>query len=133
VAGFTRRDETTCQTLLSGFRPGRKGIQIFAASERKDSWEHAEARNVLGGCLLDLRRYDEAEPMLVETWEVIKDGGGVRRTIMIEAARARMVKLYQALRKPDKAAEYLNYVSRSYNPQDFGIYLSRSAHRPIKK
>lgn len=110
----------------------REGTQIFAASEQKDSWEHAEARNVLGGCLLDLRRYDEAEPLLAETWEVIKDGGGVRRMIMIEAARSRMVRLYQALRKPDKVTQYGNYVSANYTAHEFSIYLSRTAHRPIK-
>ncbi len=111
----------------------REGTQIFAASEQKDSWEHAEARNVLGGCLLELQKYDEAEALLVETWQVIKDGGGVRRMIMIEAARARMVRLYQALRKPDKVAQYGSYVSANYTAEEFAIYLSRSAHRPIKK
>ena len=111
----------------------REGVQIFAASEQKDSWEHAEARNVLGGCLLELRRYDEAEPVLVESWEGIKTGGGVRRIIRIQAARARLVKLYQVLRQPHKIVQYRDYVSPSYSPQEYAIYLSRSSHRQIRK
>lgn len=82
----------------------REAVAIFRQAT-PDSWRVADAESVLGGCLAAQKRYAEAEPMLVRAYEALaKDqGDGSRRA---GEALDRVVVLYKAWGKPERAAEY---------------------------
>ncbi len=65
----------------------------------------ADAESVLGACLTKQRRYEEAEPLLVNSYARLKDdeGDGAKQA---DAARQRIVDLYMAWGRPEKAAAY---------------------------
>jgi serine/threonine-protein kinase len=88
----------------------REALVIFRQA-KPPSWRVADAESVLGGCLAARRRFGEAEPLLVGAYEALaKDpGDGSRRA---GEARARVVVLYKAWGKPERAAEYAVKVSR---------------------
>lgn len=68
-------------------------------------WKTAKTESVLGACLTGQGKYDEAEQHLLHGYPIIaKDRGpGHRRTI---EAIQRVINLYEAWNKPDKAAKY---------------------------
>ncbi len=82
----------------------RQALTIMRQA-RMPPWRIADARSVLGHCLIGQGRYEEAEPLLVDSYPVIRDakGGGSRYT---RDALARVAALYQAWGKPDEAARY---------------------------
>jgi tetratricopeptide (TPR) repeat protein len=74
-----------------------------------DDWATFNARALLGGCLLDQRKYAEAEPLLLKGQEGMKQ----RRDRMpadakdhLPRALARLVELYEATGKADEAARW---------------------------
>ncbi len=83
----------------------REGVDVMRKTLVEGSWETANAESVLGGCLVALHQYDEAEPLLVKSYPIIKARLG-ERNIQTQRALDRLIDLYQALGKPDKAAEY---------------------------
>jgi tetratricopeptide (TPR) repeat protein len=68
-------------------------------------WLSAQARGTLGHCLLAQRRFDEAEPLLLECFEALKAARGPSFA-GTRAARDRLVALYQAWGKPDQVARW---------------------------
>ncbi|MBC6951075.1 tetratricopeptide repeat protein, partial [candidate division KSB1 bacterium] len=65
----------------------------------------ARAESVLGGCLLALHKFDEAEPLLLSGYETLKvkrgdDDALTRRT------RALLYQLYRAIGKAQQAAQF---------------------------
>ncbi len=69
------------------------------------AWKTANAQNALGDCVLRLGWVDEAEPLLVESYPVLKAKFGQSEEHTTRAIR-RLVRLYDALGEPGRAAEY---------------------------
>jgi serine/threonine protein kinase/tetratricopeptide (TPR) repeat protein len=65
----------------------------------------AESESVLGECLTLLNRYEEAQPLLVGSYPVLKSQTG-ETSKETRGALQRIVSLYEAWGKPDKAARY---------------------------
>ena len=65
----------------------------------------AETQSVLGGCLAAEGRYEEAEPLLVESLPIIHDRWGKQQKHTLKALD-RIVSLYEAWDKPQKAAQF---------------------------
>ncbi len=68
-------------------------------------WIDADTKRLLGHCLIKLRSYEEAEPLLLESYSVIRAhfGDDDRRT---EATRRWLFELYKAWGKPQQAKQY---------------------------
>jgi hypothetical protein len=71
----------------------------------EDAWLLADAKGTLGECLGAQGRYAEAEPLLVESYEVLKTSQ-VPGSFRIKEASSRLVRLYDAWHKPEQAAQY---------------------------
>jgi serine/threonine-protein kinase len=69
------------------------------------NWQIADAESVLGGCLAALRRFGDAEPLLVDGYTILKAKRG-EHDKQTERALARLIHLYSLWGKPDKAAAY---------------------------
>ena len=83
--------------------------ECLAIRERKepDSWATFEAKSLLGGALLGQENYAEAEPLLLEGYEGMKQREA-RMTVperrrLTEAAEL-LVRLYEAINQPKQAA-----------------------------
>jgi len=77
--------------------------------ESPDDWETFNARSLMGGCLLGQRKYAEAEPLLLSGYEAMKAREDKMPEVgkpRIKEALTRLVQLYEAWGKPDKAAEW---------------------------
>lgn len=60
---------------------------------------------MLGECLTAQQRYAEAEPLLLESYPVLKAKLGEQHARTVDALR-RLVALYEAWGQPDKASDY---------------------------
>jgi tetratricopeptide (TPR) repeat protein len=68
-------------------------------------WSAAVAESRLGGCLIALEQFNEAETLLLTSYQTLEDARGTPPTHRVEA-RERIVKLYETWGKPDKAAAW---------------------------
>jgi hypothetical protein len=93
------RDGLRIRLLAPTLVPNRRRILP------EDDWSVAATRSLLGAALTALARYDEAETVLLEA---IRDLDATtpppRRDL--DATIARLVDLYRAWGRPDKAAQY---------------------------
>jgi tetratricopeptide (TPR) repeat protein len=82
-----------------------EAIDVLRKTFPEDHWQIANAQGLLGGCYTKLKRYDEAEDLLLRSYRIIDQQFGEkhRRT---QAVLRRIVELYEAWEKPEKAAEY---------------------------
>jgi tetratricopeptide (TPR) repeat protein len=92
----------------------REALQIRQKTLYKGHWRTADAESLLGDCLSALGRYAEAEPLLLGSYEKLKDVQGRR----MREALDRIVKLYEAWGKPEKAAEWRAKRDKSAKPGD---------------
>lgn len=81
----------------------RQADTIRRSWDRTSDWEYAKNLSLLGAALTGLTRYDEAEELLLKSYPVIRDDRTPQHRRTHEAI-ARIVKLYDAWGKPDKAA-----------------------------
>ncbi len=65
----------------------------------KDSWVLAEVKGALGECLMAQKRYAEAEPLLIESYESFKQSQ-VEQSFRIKEARDRLAAMYERWNKP---------------------------------
>ncbi len=73
----------------------------------KDDWQTAEAHSLLGAALTELGRYEEEETHLLEGHAGLDASApGGRRPRYLPRSIERLVYLYDAWDKPEKAAEY---------------------------
>jgi len=82
-----------------------------AIRERKlpDHWSTFNAQSLLGGCLLGQEKYEEAEPLLLSSYEGMrqrKDTIPAAGKTRLNEALERLVQLYEAWGKPEQAAEW---------------------------
>jgi eukaryotic-like serine/threonine-protein kinase len=82
----------------------RKSLKIFGT--KPNSWRIADAEGVLGSCLAAQGRFQEAEPLLIHSYAVLAEdsGDGAKQ---VPEVRKRIVDLYNAWGKPERAAAYL--------------------------
>jgi hypothetical protein len=59
----------------------------------------------LGQCLTTQKRYAEAEPLLLESYRILKSAAGDRDPYTVET-RQGLKTLYEAWHKPEKAVSY---------------------------
>lgn len=90
----------------------RECLEILQKSLPKGHRRTAEAESVLGSCLTALKRYQEAEPLLVESYSIIKAKSGEQSRRTVEALK-RIIDLYEAWDKPDKASTYRTMLKKS--------------------
>ncbi len=79
-----------------------EAMAIFRGSQG-DPWRVADAESVLGSCLAGQGRFSEAEPLLLRSLPVLQKDSG---PTYASAAAQRIVDLYTAWGKPERAAEY---------------------------
>jgi hypothetical protein len=68
-------------------------------------WQIETIKSLLGGCLVADHQYAAAEPLLLESYPIIRSSFGEPHPRTQVAAR-RLVDLYNAWGKPQKAAPY---------------------------
>ena len=83
----------------------REALEIRRKALPEGDWRTAETESQLGGCLVALGRYAEAEPLLVDSHPILEAwrGASFWRTV---AALDRIIELYDAWDRADKADEY---------------------------
>jgi serine/threonine protein kinase/Tfp pilus assembly protein PilF len=83
----------------------RQSIELNRKVFPEKDWQIETIKSLLGGCLVADHRYAEAEPLLLESYPVILATFGASHGRTQVAAR-RLVDLYTAWGKPEKAAPY---------------------------
>jgi eukaryotic-like serine/threonine-protein kinase len=119
-AGMEGTDHTIVLNTLARLRlkqrrpadaehPARRSLAI--ADERfPDLWLRFDSLSLLGGAISGQNKYTEAEPMLINGYEGLREREAripfLRRKTLPAEAGARIVELYEAWGKKDKAAEW---------------------------
>jgi tetratricopeptide (TPR) repeat protein len=83
----------------------RESLDLRRRALPPGHWLIASAESTLGSCLTAERRYREAEPLLLHGFEGLKSARGSEHGLTAEARR-RLVALYEAWRRPDRAAAW---------------------------
>jgi hypothetical protein len=83
-------------------RPDRPQAMVFGGAHRNS---RIPSVTLLGECLSAQKRFAEAEPLLVESYQVLKDVQ-VPRSPILRNARERLVTLYTDRGKPSEATPY---------------------------
>jgi len=83
----------------------REAVQLRVASLPKGHYWIALADNALGECLTIEKRYGEAEPLLLESYQSLKSSQGATNP-RTRLAGQRLVTLYEAWGRPDVASRY---------------------------
>ncbi len=65
----------------------------------------AIASSIWGECLVALQRYDEAEPLLIESYQTLKTSQGPHNP-RTKVALRRLIALYESWQKPELASQY---------------------------
>jgi serine/threonine protein kinase/tetratricopeptide (TPR) repeat protein len=82
-----------------------EALRLRVESLPKGHFWTALARDALGECLTTQKRYAEAEPLLVESYDTLNSHLGRHDPRTLEALR-RLLGLYRAWNKPERAAQY---------------------------
>ena len=83
----------------------RQALAILQAGLPEGHFRIALARGGLGGSLVDQGRYDEAEPLLLESHPVLEKERGPQDSNTLRVA-SDLVALYDGRGEPEKAAPY---------------------------
>ena len=75
----------------------------------------AEVIGELGSCLIALHRYDEAEVLLLDAYQIVLAAKGAPQSLITDAVR-RLVRLYEQRAKPEEAARFARLLPR--DPDD---------------
>jgi tetratricopeptide (TPR) repeat protein len=89
--------------------PPLREAQLIRQKATPHAWQCYEATSLLGGVLLGQGRYAEAERLVVEGYQRMKDheaGIYAPDRFRLREAAERVVRLYQAWNKPDQAAAW---------------------------
>jgi serine/threonine-protein kinase len=84
----------------------REALALRKQALPEGSWEIAEAESELGYCLAKFRRFDEAEPLLLQSYQILKTKRGAESK-QTRLALDHIIDLYQAWRRPIDAAPYI--------------------------
>ncbi len=83
----------------------RQALELKRKAYPQGHWEIATIESLLGGCLTLAHRYRDAEPLLLGSYPIIRANFGPSHNRTVVALR-RIVELYTAWNKPEKAAPY---------------------------
>jgi non-specific serine/threonine protein kinase/serine/threonine-protein kinase len=83
----------------------REALNICSRTWGSDSWRTADAESRLGGCLTALKRFDEAEPLLLNSHKKLRAAVGTPPARRYQATE-RLVHLYEAWQRKDQAKEW---------------------------
>lgn len=83
----------------------REALQIRRQGYPQGHWRIALTENDLGACLTGLSRFTQAEALLLQSYPVLKEKYGEAGKAA-ERGRERIIRLYEAWGKPEKAATY---------------------------
>ena len=83
----------------------REAVAVQAETFGPESVLTSESKSVLAAALLDQQQHAEAESLLTNAYPVLLDARGPDHTT-VEAARERLVRLYEATGRPEQAARY---------------------------
>ena len=96
----------------------KQSLGILQKSYPQGHWRIAETESVLGLCLTSLGRFEEAEPLLLRGYSVLKDKCGARNKRTKEAL-IRIIDHYEARDKPKEAAKYRTMLKELGERLDF--------------
>jgi len=99
TADLTTGDVDSAESLL------HEAARWYERMEPPDSWRRARARSAWGAFLVRKGRFDEAEPILLETRATLVDLVGAQSTATSDATR-RLKHLYRAWGKPSESARW---------------------------
>ncbi len=91
----------------------REAVKIRTDLLQKGHYWIALANSALGECLTIEKRYTEAEPLLIESYNDLKASQGERHPRAVEALQ-RIVELYQASGDVDGLEKYRALLSRRH-------------------
>ena len=83
----------------------KEACNIFQKALGLNHWRLSHARSDYSACLIKLGRYEQAEGLLLSAYPVLQTELGERHE-RTQKAVSRLVELYEAWGKPEKAAEY---------------------------
>ncbi|RMF81915.1 MAG: hypothetical protein D6744_06590 [Planctomycetota bacterium] len=101
LASLLRQTGDT-QAALELFQHALDG---FARAMPENAVRIAIARFDVGDCLLRLQRYDEAEPLLLDAYDDLRDNPTVNPR-WPQAVRKRLAELYESTNRPQQAAQW---------------------------
>jgi eukaryotic-like serine/threonine-protein kinase len=83
----------------------RDVYKIWNESYSSEHWLTAKVAGLIGSALTELNRFEEAEPLLLESYSVIRANFGMhnKRT---KSALERIIEFYESWNRPDRAAYY---------------------------
>jgi serine/threonine protein kinase/Tfp pilus assembly protein PilF len=90
----------------------RKGLNTLMNKRPDDHVDIADAKGAIGVNLISEKRYQDAEPLLLESFNSLKKKTGPDDTLTVKAA-GRLVKLYTEWGKKAEAAKYKRMLSRA--------------------
>jgi eukaryotic-like serine/threonine-protein kinase len=93
----------------------REAVKIRTESLPKEHYWVAQAKSALGECLLDQKRYAEAEPLLLSGYAASKMRLGEHNSVYVPVAQ-RLHELYTAWNKPAEAARFAVEANPPANP-----------------
>jgi hypothetical protein len=93
LANLGLGDAGTAEPML------REAAEWFKRTQAADSWRRARAQGAWGECLVSLRRFNEAEPILLQSLAVLEREVG-RSSTATQDANRRIRRLDEARRKP---------------------------------
>jgi serine/threonine-protein kinase len=82
----------------------REALAIRREVLPKGDWLTAHVESLLGGCLTVQARYADAEPLLLQGHDGLAAAKGTPPKRLAQAARQRLVELYEKWQKPEQAA-----------------------------
>jgi serine/threonine-protein kinase len=83
----------------------QQAIAIYQKSLKPEHWMIQRSRSHLGDCLTKLKRYSEAEEQLLVAYAGLKAVRGEQHALTRKTV-SRLIELYEAWGKPDRAAPY---------------------------
>ena len=94
-------DPAAAQPLL------RESLSRYGRRQPVNDLKIARAQSELGGCLIDLDSFEEAEELLLASFSRVRDAG-VRHPVLARETLARIIDLYESWGRPDAAAPYMD-------------------------
>jgi hypothetical protein len=85
------------------------GRQKLVDAFGEDHWIAALGRSIEGGVLSALGRYEDAEPLLTQSYELLSTAPGAR-PMYVSASLERVIGLYEAWGKNSEAQIYREYL-----------------------
>ena len=95
-----------------------EAIRIYRLKLSEGHPKMVSSKRRLGASLLEQRRLDEAEPLLLESYRALTDlGPESENRGELELALSNLVDLYQAMGRPERSAEYRALLGQSAAPE----------------